>query len=319
MLPNALTLSQAVHLFLLFCRTKNLSPHTIEWYQGKLSPIIAFLGDVPVTTLETRHVRELLLCLPRRRGSHPREENTSPPEPHSPETMNAHLRALKALLNFLVEDGFLESSPAARVRQLRTTTGAGTALTAPELAALIQASRGAQFCQRRNHALILVLADTGIRVSELCRLNTTDLSWEQRSLSVLGKGSKIRVVPFGRGTARALAAYLSHRPDRAPNGAPLFVTDEGERLQKRRIQHILTAMGKRAGISGKAVSPHVLRRTFATLWIANGGDPFSLQRLLGHTTMEMVNRYVRLSTTDLQRTHAAAGPVDALAGARGRD
>jgi len=312
MRPKAPAFSQAIRSFLIYCESKNLSPQTVEWYRRRLDHLLRLLGDLPIEELTTTRIRELILYL---RHEH-RQYPNLPPEGKtlglSPSTINCYIRALKTAFGFWVEEDLVVSDPMHKVSQLKTVKDAGAVLTASDLAAIIQANSGTGFHPCRNLALLLVLADTGIRIGELCRLSIRDLDWNQRSLSVLGKGSKIRSVPFGRATARALIRYTAWHPLAEDEYSPLFVTKSGLALPIRGTDRILKGMARRAGLTDKRISPHVLRRTFATLWISNGGDPFSLQRLLGHTTMEMVNRYVRLSTTDLQRTHATIGPVDRL-------
>jgi integrase/recombinase XerD len=159
-----------------------------------------------------------------------------------------------------------------------------------------------------------LLVDSGLRISEAIGLRIGDVDRGVRTATVLGKGRKVRTVPFGRQTARALGSYLALHPQADTADAPLFLTDAGDPLVRRRAQHIISGMARRAGITDRRVGPHALRRTFASLWISNGGDPFTLQRILGHTSMEMVNRYVRLSAEALSRSHAVSGPLDRLIG-----
>lgn len=185
-------------------------------------------------------------------------------------------------------------------------------LTPEEVRQIVASSPGCSFTQRRNRCLFVLLVDSGLRIGEAVGLKVGDIDRAARTATVLGKGRKVRTVPFGRQTARALASYLVLHPQALVAEALLFLTDEGDPLVRRRAQHVISGMARRAGITDRRVGPHALRRTFASLWISNGGDAFALQRILGHTTMEMVNRYVRLSTEALSRSHALSGPLDRL-------
>jgi integrase/recombinase XerD len=307
-------LSQLVQSFLIFCESKNLSPETVNWYKEKLTTILRLTGDVPANTITTDHLRQLVVYWAKdhRLCPHlpPRDRGTG----LAPNTINGYLRALKTFFNFLVEEGILAQSPAKRIPKLKTPLERGTVLTTEELSRLIQRNNGNSFTEKRNRALLILLADTGIRIGELTGLKVSDIDWGDRTLSVMGKGRKTRSVPFGRQAARALSSYLSVYPSDRSADSSLFLNAHGDPLTLRRAQHIVSAMAIRAGITDRRISPHAFRRTFATLWISNGGDPFSLQRLLGHTTMEMVNRYVRLSTADLRKSHAIMGPIDRLRG-----
>jgi len=308
--PRRLTLSQGLHAFLIYCESKNLSPQTLKWYRRRLSELFGLIGDIPVEQLDATKIREIILYL---RYDHTRYPNLPQKKKTlglAPGTVNGYIRILKAYFSFLQSEGLLDENPMARISQLKTTRDGGPFLTPEELSKMIRATSGSEPRLRRNLALLLVLADTGIRLGELCSIRIGDVDWTQRTIAVLGKGNKVRQVPFGRTTARALSSYLMVHPASDDPEGPLFASKDGNFLDHRGVHRIIKRIAKRAGITGKSISPHALRRTFATMWISNGGDPFSLQRILGHTTMEMVNRYVRLTTADLQVRHAAIGPVD---------
>jgi len=162
--------------------------------------------------------------------------------------------------------------------------------------------------------MILMLLDTGIRVSELAGLRLPDVSIEDGLLKVLGKGNKERVVPMGKQVARHLWRYISHcRPEPAmPRLDRVFLTREGGSLGKDRLDKIMRAYGRKAEITGVRSSPHTLRHTAAVTFLRNGGDVFSLQRMLGHATLEMTRRYCELADVDVKRAHMTASPVDNL-------
>ncbi len=135
------------------------------------------------------------------------------------------------------------------------------------------------------------------------------------TLKVMGKGAKERIVPVG-GTARtAIVRYMGQRGAGAPD-EPLFLGRRGA-LDWRGMQQVLKRLKGRAGITGRC-SPHSLRHTFARSYLVNGGDVFSLQRILGHTTLDMVKRYVALADVDLVARHRVASPADRLMGGRRR-
>jgi integrase len=131
-----------------------------------------------------------------------------------------------------------------------------------------------------------------------------------RTLKVMGKGAKERIMPVG-GTARtAIVRYMGQRGAGRPD-EPLFLGRRGA-LDWRGMQQVLKRLKGRAGITGRC-SPHSLRHTFARSYLVNGGDVFSLQRILGHTTLDMVKRYVALAEVEIvRRLHAVASPADRL-------
>ena len=137
-----------------------------------------------------------------------------------------------------------------------------------------------------------------------------------RKCIVLGKGNKHRVVYFGRQTAKALWNYLREE-DREPC-SPVFLSDRGtkagEPLTRAGLRQLIERLGKAANIEAVRCSPHTFRHTFAVTFLRNGGNVFSLQQILGHTSLQMTNRYVAVSQADLERQHRQFSPVDRLGG-----
>ena len=177
------------------------------------------------------------------------------------------------------------------------------------LLGVIDTSQGEGF---RDLAIILTFYDTGLRLSELTGLKVDDVDLEDGSLKVMGKGGKERVVPFGKGVSRFLWHYITRfRPE--PLGgrdSRLFLTADGRPMRRALIQTRIAKYGRRAGLSGVRCSPHTLRHSAAVNFLRNGGNVFSLQRLLGHSTLEMTRHYCELADVDVKKAHLVASPVD---------
>jgi integrase/recombinase XerD len=165
----------------------------------------------------------------------------------------------------------------------------------------------------RDRAIVLLLLDTGLRLSELAGLRGCDLR-PDGGVKVMGKGSRERVVPVGAAARQALLRYL-RQTESADSREPIFRARGGGALGWRGIQQVFNRLKARTGIPGRC-SPHTLRHTFARSYLVNGGDAFSLQRILGHTTLDMVKRYVALADGDLAARHLVASPGDRLLGVR---
>ncbi len=158
----------------------------------------------------------------------------------------------------------------------------------------------------RDRAMILVMLDCGLRASELCRLEVQDVELDTGRVHVrLGKGGKGRLVWLGKHTRRALWRYMILRDAKS---GPLFVTQTDKPLDRNMLRQVLVRIGVRAGVNG--LHPHQLRHTFATEFLKNGGNLLALQRLLGHSSLEMVRRYARIAEADLARLHETGSPVD---------
>ena len=126
---------------------------------------------------------------------------------------------------------------------------------------------------------------------------------------MMGKGSKERRVEFGPRTSQAIWKYLASRGVLRPE-ADFLISRTGRRLDREDLAKRLHTIGMRAGV--EKCHPHRFRHTFAIMFLRNGGNSLALQRLLGHSTMEMVRHYVKLSEVDLAQAHRRASPVENL-------
>jgi integrase/recombinase XerD len=159
----------------------------------------------------------------------------------------------------------------------------------------------------RDRAIILLLLDTGLRANELCTLRIQDVNLKKRELIVFGKGDKERVLPFDASTGQALWLYLTSREAADPRvDEPLFVSSNTP-LDRFQLRRLLVRIGDRAGVSG--VHPHRFRHTFAINYLRNQGDIYTLQAMLGHTSLDMVRRYLAIAQTDVKAAHRRASPV----------
>jgi integrase/recombinase XerD len=159
----------------------------------------------------------------------------------------------------------------------------------------------------------LLLLDTGLRSSELCALNLGDVDLKSGKILVRGgeaggaKGGKGRTVYLGAAARRAVWRYLVTRDDKTDERAPLF--SAGLRhLTRDALRHLVGRLGHAADV--KDAHPHRFRHTFAITYLRWGGDVFTLQRLLGHGSLDMVQYYARLAQVDLEQAHRRASPVD---------
>lgn len=159
----------------------------------------------------------------------------------------------------------------------------------------------------RNRAIILALLDTGLRSSELCELRIDDLDLRNREIRVrAGKGRKDRHVHICAKTGKVIWRYLSTRAA-AGDGEALYTIGDGLHLSPRGLGLMLSRLGKKAGV--RDCYPHRFRHTFALNYLRNGGDAFTLQKLLGHSDMTMTRRYLNLAKQDTAVRHHAASPV----------
>ncbi|MFS8630403.1 MAG: tyrosine-type recombinase/integrase [Bacillales bacterium] len=225
-------------------------------------------------------------------------------------TLNMYLRAWRVFFRFLHEEGYIQNNPAEDIRLVKTERRIIQTFTKEQVKRLLAVPDRTTFTGYRNYVLMLLLLDTGIRIGEAERLKLTDIRWRDRSIVVYGKGRKERVVPFQKTLERHLQEYVRIR-GHLPHDY-LFVNINNEPMKKRSMQDEIRKIGLEAGIKGVRVSPHTFRHTFAKFYIMNGGDVFSLQKILGHSTLEMCQIYVSMFGTDLAKQHSKYSPLESL-------
>jgi integrase/recombinase XerD len=153
-------------------------------------------------------------------------------------------------------------------------------------------------CGQRVHAFTCLLLDTGIRADEALSLRRGDVDLDNLLIKVKGKGRKDRVVPMSLELRRILFRWMTKQTFDL-----VFPTRNGTKQTQRNALRDFKLMGKAVGITGVRFSFHTMRHTFAVNYIRNGGDVFRLQRILGHSSLEMTRRYVNLQTEDLSAVH----------------
>lgn len=302
----------------LCAQSEGKSASTIALVEGAVRYLADFLKangmptDIEEIGLEQLRRFSLDLQSRQRFAEHPL---TKPQGGHlSGHTVNGYLRALRAFWSWLADEGFIDENPFSALKIPKAPKKVMPTLSPEQLASLIETINISNPQGQRDCAVVLLLADTGLRVSELTHLKLDDVNLERRILKVWGKGAKERVVPFGVRVQRALLRYVNfHRPEPAsPRINEFFLTGSGDPLTRRRVQAIIKRYGQKAKIKGVRCSPHTLRHTAAVMWIRNGGDVFSLQQILGHSTMDILRTYVNLAQSDIQAAHRVYSPADNL-------
>jgi integrase/recombinase XerC len=287
--PIPLGLGAAADLFCAARAAEGASPKTVVWYRYITGRCVSRFGEHrPVDAISAAELRGWLLEL---RAT------------LAPESVAGYVRGLKAFGNWCVGEEIATASGFRALRRPKVPRRLIAPFSDAELRSLLA------LADDRERALALVFLDTGLRLSELASLRVGDVR-PDGTLHVMGKGAKERIVPIGSTARRGLVRYLATRGRVGP-AAPLFESRQRRALTPRGVQQAIARLGRRAGV-GTRCSPHTFRHTFARGYLVNGGDVFSLQQILGHTTLEMVRRYVSLSEADLVARHRAASPADRL-------
>ncbi len=158
---------------------------------------------------------------------------------------------------------------------------------------------------------MMLLLDTGLRLSEVSALQLGDINFAEGHIKVMGKGARERTVPLQRKLKKLLKQYLAHRGSDIDDDH-VFITVDYTPMSNRTIQERIEIISGKAGLGNIRTSPHTWRHTFARMYILNGGDPFSLKKILGHKSWEMVHHYVNLFGTEVISQHKKASPLENL-------
>jgi integrase/recombinase XerC len=214
------------------------------------------------------------------------------------------LAAVRSCYRFLVRRGVIEGNPAREARSPRQPRRLVSFLPIDEATQLVDGKAIGGRSRARDLAILELLYASGLRVSELAGLDLDDVDRGERTVRVLGKGSKERIVPYGGAASRALESWLG---DRGEARGPLFTNARGGRLTVRSVHTIVRRSARAAGIT-RRVSPHTLRHTFATHLLEGGADLRAIQELLGHSRLSTTQRYTHVGAEQLMKVYDRAHP-----------
>ena len=281
---------------------RNASPYTVRNYTTDLLGFFQFLSDKGVSSLKEvdRHVLRDYL-------SHLMEQG------FVKASIARKLSAIRSLYRYLLREEIISRSPVATTSSPKLDRRLPSFLTTEEVERLLKAPDLSTPQGQRDRALMELLYASGIRVSELVKLNLEQVNLDTNEIRVWGKGSKERMVLMGEPAARALRAYLQQgRPKlfstRIRMTNALFINRYGERLIERRVQRILEKYAKIAGID-RRVYPHMLRHTFATHLLDGGADLRVVQELLGHANLSSTQIYTHVTRSQARKVYLSAHPM----------
>lgn len=228
-----------------------------------------------------------------------------------PRSVRRAQATLRAFFRFLRSEGEITENPTDGIETLRVERRLPRSLSLQEVERLLCAPDRSRPLGLRDAAMLEILYATGIRVSELITLKVENVNLEIGYLVCMGKRSKERVVPFGKGAGRAVTAYLSgSRPGllTGRQSESLFVTARGARLTRQAFWKNLKRLGREAGIASARLSPHVIRHSFATHLLEHGADLRSVQKMLGHADISTTQIYTHVNRERLKKLYQSFHP-----------
>jgi integrase/recombinase XerC len=281
---------------------RNVSPYTVRNYTTDLLDFFNFLNSKDISSLNEvdRHVLRDYL-------SHLIEQGIVKA------SIARKLSAIRSFYRYLLREEMIPASPVETTSSPKLDRRLPSFLSVEEMNRLLESPDLSTPQGQRDRALLELLYASGLRVSELVKLNLEHIDLDSREIRVMGKGSKERMVLMGEPAARALSDYLRQgRPQlfgtriRLTNA--VFINRYGERLAERRVQRILGKYGRIAGI-GRRVHPHMLRHSFATHLLDGGADLRVVQELLGHANLSSTQIYTHVSKSQARKVYLSAHPL----------
>lgn len=289
-----------VAAFMEALRNRAVSEHTLINYQIDLNDFTRFLAGRKTAIESVDHVvlRDFLNYLYTTRKL-------------QKSSVARKLACLKTFFKFMIRDGRLKANPADLVSAPRLPKRLPSYLSEEEAATFVQMPQGASLKDVRDRAILELLYASGLRVSEVVGLSDMNVDLAQQLVRVFGKGRKERIVPFGDPAAQALAAYAAARDGSRVRAAdpdgPFFVSLRGRRLNVCTVQRLVERF-RLSLPSGRRVTAHTLRHTFATHLLENGADLRSIQELLGHASLSTTQKYTHVTLQHLRDEYEKAHP-----------
>lgn len=297
--------SSAIQGFILSKQIEGLAQSTLIKYQRHLDHLNQYLENPLIEEITPNHIKQYFSYL---QIDYKPIRWSNDDSPLSNRTLRNIWITLKSFSTWAKKDDLGLSDLMFNIPPPKFSVDAPDPFSKEEIKAILS-TKGQKLSSLRNLAIILVLLDTGIRANELCMLSIGDYDPNIGRIEIKhGKGNKRRFVYLGAGSRKAIWRYLAMRSNSDDSALPLFSKLGEKYLNTRNLEKILERLGQKAGV--KKVHPHRFRHTFAIEYLRGGGDIFTLQILLGHSSLEMVRHYSKFGAIDTQRVHARAGPVD---------
>ena len=272
---------------------KRLAVLTVENYARDVRDLLALAGTAHPSSLTVHDLRRFVARL-HAKGLGGR-------------SLARKLSAWRSFFDYLARDHGLPVNPAVGLKAPRSPRKLPNTLT-PDQAAQLLDPKEDDILLMRDSALFELVYSSGLRLSEAVGVSLSDLDLRARTVTVIGKGSKTRVIPVGSVAAEALERWLPERDKiAAPEETAVFVSQTGKRISPRSVQLRLRARALASGLD-RGVHPHMLRHSFASHLLQSSGDLRAVQELLGHASISTTQVYTHLDFQHLAKVYDAAHP-----------
>jgi len=309
-------LTELIEYYEVCNRCESKSPRTISWYSANLNQFLNYLKSynlpASIDAIDIKVLREYVLYLFKRKRFPGKKHNGNDPGTLSPLSVHGHVRTLKAFFNWLLNEELIDKNPAKQLKPPKVPKTLVSILSDKEIAIIMNSFSQFNPLDMRNQTILMLLIDTGIRIGEAIGLKLDDLYLNDGYIKVFGKGQRERIVPIGNNVQKAIHRYL-FRFRQNPASLDInnvFLSMHRRLMSDNSMKLMFRRLAEKTGV--KRLHAHLCRHTFATKFLSNGGDIFTLQKILGHSTLEMVRRYSNLNSDHVRAQHQRFSPMDRL-------
>ncbi len=288
------------HDFLTMLRVeRNVSTHTIDAYKRDINQYLLYLGDLDIKNLsdvKSTHIRDYIRVLSD--GG------------MAPASISRIISSIRTYYRFLSSENILDENPVLLINNPKLPKKLPDVLSEKEISLIINAIQESSQFYQRDKAIIELLYSCGIRVTELCNLEMSNLFIDEDLIRVMGKGNKERLLPLGIRSKKYLDDYIKHSRNshiKKSGSSFVFVSRNGNQLTRAMINIILNKWTQVSGLK-KSVSPHKLRHSFATHLLEGGADLRFVQALLGHSDISTTQIYTHIDKHYLKEVYKIHHP-----------
>lgn len=299
---NSMEIIDCQDRFIDALKTRNLSTDTLKFYRQQIRSLILALESQGIPTKVDVITHDIM------------ERNFIAYSLNELgvkySTVAIRLRGLRAFFNWLVERSIIPESPMKDIVINNKNRNTIETYSREQVRELFRQPDLETFVGYRDYAILTVFIETGVRLRELTDIKVEDVRMADSQILIHGKSGEDRLVPFQRQAERVLKRYLKARGE---SPVPyLFVTEDDRQMSRKAVQERVAKYGRMSNITNVRNSPHTFRHTFAKMSVQNGANIFDLQKILGHSTLEMVRVYVNMFSGEVAESHRKFSPLENL-------
>lgn len=289
--------------FLQRCNALNLQNSTIEQYKSVIENFFDFIDIYDLKDIE--NIRE----------THIMEFLVSKKNKVRKITVKGYFVILKVFFNYLYHENFISHNIMGNMKKPKVPKYKVKVFSNEEIKLILNYFDKSTFIGFRNYAIMCILFSTGMRKGELCNMYCTDIMFESGVINIIGKGDKQRHIPISPTLRKILLKYFKMRNEYIVNKGLLqnkffIISKTGNKMQPDNVTLIFYTIKNSYKIQSDRFSAHTFRHTFAKTYLLNGGDIFSLQKILGHEKIETTRQYINLNETEIKIQNEKYNPLD---------